>query len=417
VYPAAASRPEKVLQLKIKEIFSKSQRNSEMHMVYKTDLEKGMDLDKRSAISLVLSVVRSIIRALPLIGVNKKALFRRILPALAGFFVALSVPATASETRAGEAEKMQPGVVSGYTMSTVYAIVLPGAGEEKVLQIRAKILDFLEKINLELSVFEPLSQISRFNELTAGRSLCVSPGFQEVMRIARKAYILSDRSFDPTAAPLIDLWGFGEDGFTWQKPGQQEIEAAMELVGLDLVHMDESGCLSKTKDGIRLNLSAVAKGYAVDEIVGLLEDLGHESFLVSIGGDTRVRGPKPDGSSWRIGINRPLPGAGLKDTVEEFEMNRGAVATSGNYRNYFRTEDGEFGHIIDPATGYPAVYGTVSATVIADSCVLADAMATALVAMESSQALQMINSMDNVETLIIQLTPEGEYILHKSKGF
>jgi len=343
--------------------------------------------------------------------------FRRILPALAGFFAALSVPASPSETWAGEAEKMQSGVVSGYTMGTVYAVVLPGAEEDRVPKIRAKILNLLEEINLELSVFEPQSQVSRFNEMTAGRSLCVSAGFQEVMRIARKVHILSNRSFDPTAAPLIDLWGFGEDGFTWQKPGRQEIDAAMELVGLDLVHMDESGCLSKAKDGIRLNLSAVAKGYAVDEIAGLLEDLGQESYLVSIGGDIRVRGPKPDGSSWRIGVNRPIPGACLKDAVEEFEMNRGAVATSGNYRNYFRTEDGEFGHIIDPATGYPARHGTVSATVIADSCALADALATTLVAMERSQALQVINSIDNAEALIIQLTAEGEYILHKSKGF
>jgi hypothetical protein len=100
-----------------------------------------------------------------------------------------------------------------------------------------------------------------------------------------------------------------------------------------------------------------------------------------------------------------------------FEMNRGAVATSGDYRNFFRNEDGIFGHIIDPATGYPALHGAVSATVIADTCALADALATALVAMEISQALQMINGLDNVEALIIHLTPKGEYLMHRSKGF
>jgi FAD:protein FMN transferase len=343
-------------------------------------------------------------------------IIKRLL-GLAGFFLALGLAAPSPPVWAGEAGHVQPGVVSGYTMGTVYKIVLPEAGEEKVLPIRAKILSLLEEINLEFSVFEPRSQVSLFNRMPAGQRLCVSPGFQEVMRIARKAFILSDRSFDPTAAPLIDLWGFGTDGFTWQTPGRQEIEAAMGLVGLDRVHMDESGCLSKAKDGIRLNLSGVAKGHAVDEIARLLENLGQDSFLVDIGGDIRVKGPKPDGSSWRIGINKPLPGAGLNDTVQMFEMKRGAVATSGDYRNFFRNEDGVFGHIIDPATGYPALHGAVSATVIAETCALADALATALVAMDTSQALRMINGLDNVEALIIHLTPQGEYRMHRSKGF
>ncbi len=388
-----------------------------MNAVCEAGMKKGMGLEKPPAVSPVLSLVDNIVWALPLIVVNKAALFGRILVGLAGIFVALSLCTPASETWANDAGKTQPGVVSGHTMGTVYRIVLPEAGEDRLLQIRAKILDLLEEINQELSVFDSQSQVSRFNEMPATESLCVSPRFQEVMRIAYKVHMLSNGSFDPTAGPLIALWGFGEDGLSWQEPEPKEIEAAMERVGLEFVHMDQSGCLSKAKDGIRLNLSAVAKGHAVDEIAKLLEDLGEKSFLVSIGGDTRVRGPKPDGSSWRIGIDKPLPGADLKDVIEKFEMKTGAVATSGNYRNYFRTEDKVFGHIIDPATGYPALNGTVSATVTADTCALADALATALMVMDSTQALQMISRLENVEALIIHLNSEGEYLLSRSEGF
>ncbi len=302
-------------------------------------------------------------------------------------------------------------------MGTVYRVLLPGTGEEKLAQIRGKIQDILEDINRELSVFDPESQVSQFNNMPAGESLCVSAGFQEVMRIARKVHYLSHGAFDPTAAPLFDAWGFGEQGFSWQKPEPQKIEDALELVGLDQVHMDESGCLSKEKDGVRLNLSAVAKGFAVDELAGMLEDMGQKSFLVSIGGDMRARGPKPDGSNWSIGVNRPYPGADLKDKVKKIEIASGAVATSGNYRNFFRSEDKIFIHIIDPSTGYPAHEGTVSATVLADSCALADALATALTVMDNARGLEMINSLEDIETLIIQMTPEGEYILHKSEGF
>lgn len=420
VYRAAASPPEKPPQLTHRNFFPciyELERDFTMHLVRKTPMKKGMGLEKTSPIWPVSSFVENTIWAVPPFVVNKKALFKRLLPGLTGIMVALSVFAPAPGTWAGHTGKGQPPVISGYTMGTVYRIVLPEAGEDRVLRIRAKVLDLLEEINGELSVFDPQSQVSRFNEMPANESLCVSPRFEEVMGIARKVHTLSNGSFDPTAAPLIALWGFGEDGLTWQKPAPQEIEAAMERVGLDLVHMDQSGCLSKAKDGVRLNLSGVAKGYAVDEIARLLEDLGQDSFLVSIGGDTRVRGPKPDGSSWRIGINRPLPGADLNDVIETFEMNGGAVATSGNYRNYFRTEDGLFGHIIDPATGYPTLNGTVSATVIADTCALADALATGLMVMESTQALQMINGLENVEAIIIQLNPEGEYILGRSQGF
>ena len=161
----------------------------------------------------------------------------------------------------------------------------------------------------------------------------------------------------------------------------------------------------------------MAKGFAVDELAGLLEDMGQESFLVSIGGDMRARGPKPDGSKWSIGVNRPHPAADLKDMVKKIEMTSGSVATSGNYRNFFRSEDKVFSHIIDPSTGYPAHNGTVSATVMADSCALADALATALTVMDSSRGMEMIRSLKDIEALIIQMTPEGEYLLHKSEGF
>ena len=369
---------------------------------------------KSSLLLTVLSRMRGLIRTLPL-RLTKS--WPCSIFALVALVSAVFLFTPAIEAKDSDVQVNMPGIVSGHTMGTVYRVVLPGTGEEKLAQIRIRIQDLLEEINRELSVFDPESQVSLFNRMPAGERLCVSAGFQEVMRIALKVHSLSHGAFDPTAAPLIDLWGFGEKGFYGQKPEPQEIAAALELVGLDGVHLDESGCLSKEKDGIRLNLSAVAKGFAVDELAGILEDMGQKYFLVSIGGDMRARGPKPDGSNWQIGVNRPHPGAGLKDTVKKIEITSGAVATSGSYRNFFRSEDKIFSHIIDPSTGYPAHEGTVSATVLADSCILADALATALTVMDSTRGMEIINSLEDIEALIIQMTPDGEYILHKSEGF
>lgn len=383
-----------------------------MRMVCQKCRKKFAGVQKQSFILIIICVLRGIIRAAHL---NSKAICSNILAL--GIFPVLCLSVATSEAASDDAAKMQPDVISGYTMGTVYRIVLPGTEEKRLIEIKGRIQDHLEAINSELSVFEPQSLFSLFNKMSAGEILCVSSGFQEIMRVARKVHHLSDGSFDPTAAPLIDAWGFGESGFTWQKPGSEEIEAALELVGLEKVHMDESGCVSKEKDGVRLNLSAVAKGYAVDGLAVLLENLGVESYLVSIGGDMRASGPKPDGSNWRIGINMPFPVADLRDKAKELEITSGALATSGNYRNYFRVEDKVYSHIIDPSTGYPAAQGTVSATVLADSCVMADALATALMTMDSASALKMINSLDNIEALIIQLTPDGEYVLYESEGF
>lgn len=357
----------------------------------------------------VLPVLRGIIRtALPA---------RTTAPCLmlvqAVLVLSLSMPA--SDAAGNDEPGNQPGIISGHTMGTVYRVVLSDTGEERIARIEGKVHDLLKDINRELSVFDPESQVSLFNEMPSRQSLCVSAGFQKVMGIARKVHRLSHGAFDPTAGPLIDVWGFGEQGVPRQKPGRGEIEAALELVGLDQVHMDEYGCLSKTKDGVRLNLSAVAKGFAVDELAGLLEDMGQESFLVSIGGDMRARGPKPDGSKWSIGVNRPHPAADLKDMVKKIEITSGSVATSGNYRNFFRSEDKVFSHIIDPSTGYPANNGTVSATVMADSCALADALATALTVMDNSRGMEMIRSLKDIEALIIQMTPEDEYIMHHER--
>ncbi|RQD66462.1 MAG: FAD:protein FMN transferase [Desulfonatronovibrio sp. MSAO_Bac4] len=308
-------------------------------------------------------------------------------------------------------------VLSGWTMGTYYRITLMQVTPGQIKSAQSKVNNVLDKINQSMSVFEPGSEISRFNEIPAGRKLCVSPDFAEVMRISFKVYEMTDKAFDPTVAPLIELWGFGTDKSVQDFPHEDQIKKILPSVGLDKILMDEKGCLVKKHPHTSLNLSGVAKGYAVDLIARAMEDLKINSYLVDIGGDMYAGQAKPDGTAWRIGISAPLPQAGAQDYIETAEITNQALATSGDYRNYFIKDNIRYSHIIDPATGYPVRQNIVSATVKADNCALADALATAMLIMDKDQALQLSTESEIFEVLLIQMVQDEEISVHSSFGF
>ncbi|MFN2267850.1 MAG: FAD:protein FMN transferase [Desulfonatronovibrio sp.] len=302
-------------------------------------------------------------------------------------------------------------------MGTYYRVTLMQITPEQADSAQKKINSILDKVNQSMSVFEPDSEISRFNEIPAGRKLCVSPGFTEIMRISFKVYEMTDKLFDPSAGPLIELWGFGTDMNIQDIPDQRKISKVLPAVGMNKISMDEKGCLIKSHPDTKLNLSAVAKGYAVDLIARAMEDLNILSYLIDIGGDMYAGQAKPDGTAWKIGISAPLPQAGADDYIETVKITNQALATSGDYRNYFIKDNIRYSHIIDPTTGYPVRQDIVSATVKADSCALADALATAMLIMNKDQALQLSAESEQLEVLLIQMGRNEEISIHSSPGF
>ncbi|MEL6183037.1 MAG: FAD:protein FMN transferase, partial [Myxococcota bacterium] len=246
----------------------------------------------------------------------------------------------------------------------------PGAVEEAMVSV-------VKAVNASMSTYHPTSELSRFNGAEAG-STTVSASLAEVLAAAWRMHELTGGAFDPTVGPLVEAWGFGPKEVV-DPPLPAELAAARDLVGLSAVGLDEdSRTLSKPLEGISIELSAIAKGYAVDQVSEALLELGVQDHLVEIGGEVRGSGRGPRGR-WTVGIERPEPGSTKRvEEVVPLPAGRG-LATSGNYRNFVLGEGGRtVTHIIDPRSGNPVDHGLGSVTVVADTCMTADALATAL---------------------------------------
>jgi len=226
-----------------------------------------------------------------------------------------------------------------------------------------------------------------------------------VVRRALKTAESTGGAFDPTVKPLVDHWGFGPEADT------EPLDEIMKAVGWQKVRVEE-GSLIKANPAVQLDLSAIAKGYGVDAVAEVIRSFGIKNFLVEIGGEIVVSGLNPDRKPWRVGIESPA-GTGIFQTLE---LSDGAMATSGDYRNFRTREDGSrFSHIIDPKTGRPAETDVASVSVLANSCMDADAVATALFVMGSETGMEWLLALRELEG---ENHPEFEalFILHSTNG-
>lgn len=238
----------------------------------------------------------------------------------------------------------------------------------------------LDRINQLMSTYDSASEISRFNDSSTNSWFPVSPETAAVVELAQEISRLSGGAFDITVGPLVDLWGFGPRPQSGHPPSDSEIETARNMVGYRRLQVRRSpAALRKEIPGLRIDLSAIAKGYAVDQLAEILIAQGVSDMVVEIGGEMRIRGRHPGGKGWRIAVEKPLPG---KRAVEKiFSLSDTGMATSGNYRNFFIENGQTYAHTIDPSTGRPARHKLASATVLDPSCARADALATALAVM------------------------------------
>jgi len=308
----------------------------------------------------------------------------------------------------------QPPVVStinGQTMGTTYSVSVVGNAnddmfsESNLIDMKLSIDAKLVVINQLMSTYITDSEISRFNQYPHNQWFSLS---SETLRVIEYSLYLSELTngkFDITVSPLINLWGFGSDGET-DFPSDMLIAQAKEKVGWKALIVDKGNLRIKKSKPLTIDLSAIAKGYGVDVIAQLLEAQGVNNYLVEIGGEIRVNGSKPNGESWRVGVETPsffLQGARKVITLQNV-----AVATSGDYRNFFEKDGIRYSHTIDPVTGRPVIHNIASITVIvassdtnspahsqADSktysAMKADGMATAFMALGEEGALELAN--------------------------
>ncbi len=264
----------------------------------------------------------------------------------------------------------------------------------------------MRRVELSLSMFDPQSTISKINR---GQSCEVDSMFAEVFRTAKQVHSLSHGAFDPTVAPLVNLWGFGRKGRNTPTPDSITVAHTLNRVGFDKCRLEGSHLL-RENDSTELDFSAIAKGYGVDCVARMLRRNGAKDYMVEIGGEVVAAGLNPRRKPWRIQIDAPSSAAPGDSALRVIELTDQAVATSGNYRNYRRTADGStFGHTINPTTGYPVATTTLSATIIAPTCILADALATASMALPADSIAAMISKIPNTQAIIVVASPEGSY--------
>ena len=282
--------------------------------------------------------------------------------------------------------------ISGTKMGTTYHVTVV-ADQPAPADLAARIDALLDTVDQSMSTYKAASELSQFNDLAVGTSQSISPDFAQVLAVSNRVWQDSDGAFDPTVGPLVDLWGFGPVATADVVPEQAQIDAAKANVGyqyLTLLNSSGDNELTKTKP-VRLDLSAVAKGYAVDLVADLLEMLALPDYLVEVGGEMRLSGSNPEGMPWRIAIELPSLMPQVQRIIAVEDM---AVATSGDYRNYFEQQGVRYSHTIDPRTGRPITHSLASVTVLADQCADADAWATAFMVLGDEEGMALANQLD-----------------------
>jgi FAD:protein FMN transferase len=306
---------------------------------------------------------------------------------------------------AGERLEQQTIEFSGPTMGTTYSVKVVvdwperGAGARGALDdtIRGE----LERVNALMSTWDAESELSRFNQSTSLEPFDVSPETFDVFRWAVDLGELTGGAFDVTVAPLVDAWGFGPEGMRASPPTDDDIARLREATGAHQLELnDTTMTVRKVRADVRCDFSALAPGFAVDQIWTRLEGLGETDFLIDVGGELRARGLNDAGAPWQIGIERPeAAGRVVERMVPITDL---AIATSGDYRNYYEADGERLAHILDPRTGRPIRHRLASVTVLDELAVRADALSTALMVLGPDDGFALAEELDLAALLLVR---------------
>jgi len=306
---------------------------------------------------------------------------------------------------------------SGPTMGTQYSVKVVSA-EPLAASVQEKmaadISEALALVDAKMSTYRDDSELSRFNAAKTTEAFPLSSDTISVMAYAQRISAETGGAFDITVGPLVNAWGFGPDGRV-SPPSESELAKLRQRVGYEKITVDtNTNTVRKSQADIYCDLSAIAKGYAVDHVALHLDDYDLAGYMIEVGGEVRTKGTNADGGAWRIGIEQPDTGERRARRV--IGMSRISMATSGDYRNFYTADGARVSHTIDPRTGSPVRHGLASVTVLANQCLLADAYATALMVLGPEEGYRFAEE-HNLAALFIMRTEDGGYEERTTNGF
>jgi thiamine biosynthesis lipoprotein len=273
-------------------------------------------------------------------------------------------------------------MLSGPTMGTSYKITIAinDGNEFNRDALQKQVLNALTDIDKEMSAYRPDSDLTRFNNSTSTDWFPVSPDLVKVIDAAEEISTKTNGAFDVTVAPLVDLWGFGPNSKSQGVPIEAQIAASRQRVGYTRLHTRmQPPALRKDIPDLQVDVNAIAPGYAIDMLASLIEAQGYKNYLVDLGGESYAKGHKPDGNSWKIGVENPT--SSVSSIRKIVALDGEAISTAGDYREYFEVDGKRYSHIIDPKTGSPITHNVASVSVIATTAMNANGWDTALMAM------------------------------------
>jgi len=279
--------------------------------------------------------------------------------------------------------------------------------------------DFQDEINAQFQkytlIFSTYEQEATISKINNNEEVNPEKVFIECFNRAMEISAITNGAFDITAGPMVNAWGFGPE--QKRKMNQEKVDSLIALTGYQKISLNQ-GKIIKENPNMKLDMSAIAKGFTSDLIANFIKEKGCENYMVEIGGEVVAKGKNERNKTWTIGISKPeeslVPSGKLEAKIQ---LPKNAMATSGNYRNFYEEDGKKYAHTIDPKTGYPVQHSLLSATVIANDCMTADAFATAFMVLGKDMGVEIARNVAEIEVYFIYTNEQGNIQTYMSEGF
>jgi thiamine biosynthesis lipoprotein len=300
--------------------------------------------------------------------------------------------------------------IAGFAQGTTYRITYESKKGE---QLQPLIDSLLADFDMSLSIYKPNSVISKFNRNVPGTK--ADSKFIAIFNKSYEVYQQTGGAFDITVGPVVNALGFGSTDTL--NVDSTMIDSLLQYVGMEKVSLQDNHLIKKQKNMV-LDVNAIAQGYSVDLVADFLKARKIKNYLIEIGGEVRAKGRNNNNQTWRVGIDKPvegnmLPGANLQAIIK---LENKSLATSGNYRKFYEKNGMKFVHTVNPKTGYPVISNLLSATVVADDCITADAYATALMVFGVDKSIEFLKANKFLEAYLIYADQQGRFQVYVTPG-